>query len=136
MKSETQTVVGIFLLTHGNLGEALIDVATRILGKEFESLDFLGVKDDLSPDVTIKLAKKIIKKIETGNGVLILTDIVGATPCNITKNLLVPRKVEAVSGLNLSMLLRAMNYREQNIESLVSKTLSGGISGIQRVHTN
>jgi PTS system ascorbate-specific IIA component len=68
--------------------------------------------------------------MDEGNGVLILSDIYGATPCNIVSKLLIPGKVEGVSGVNLPMLVRALTYRNGDLSKLVEKALSGGREGV------
>jgi PTS system ascorbate-specific IIA component len=75
-------------------------------------------------------AQQMIKELDQGQGVLILSDIYGATPCNIVCKLLEPGRVEGIAGVNLPMLVRALTYRHEKLETLVEKALSGGREGV------
>ena len=72
----------------------------------------------------------MMKLVDSGRGVLLLTDIFGATPANVALKLLQPGRVEGVSGVNLPMLLRALTYRDKDMETLVTKTVAGGRDGV------
>jgi PTS system ascorbate-specific IIA component len=87
------------------------------------------------PDVIIPKALELLKQLDCGDGVLILSDICGATPCNIANQLVDPGRVECLSGANLSMLVRALTYRNEPLESLVEKALSGGKEGVMRIYS-
>jgi PTS system mannose-specific IIA component len=65
--------------------------------------------------------------------VLILTDMYGGSPSNVSAKLVVPGKVEAVAGVNLPMLIRAMTYREKSLDIMITKAISGGCEGVMRV---
>ena len=123
-------MIGIFLLTHGALGEALIDTAIHVLGARPLQLDSLGLLSQDSPDALVALAKEKIAAIDTGEGVLVLSDILGASPANLACKLLSPPHIEGVFGLNLPMLLRALTYRHEAMASLLQKTLDGGLAGV------
>ena len=71
-----------------------------------------------------------MKELDEGQGVLILSDIYGATPCNMVSKLLEPGRVEGVAGVNLPMLVRALTYRNESLARLVEKALSGGREGV------
>jgi len=62
--------------------------------------------------------------------VIILTDIMGGTPCNTMQQFLVPNQVEVITGMNLPMLIRTLNYRDQTLQFVVKKAISGGIDGV------
>ena len=78
-------------------------------------------------------ARALVKEIDDGHGVLILTDMFGGTPSNLAAKLLVPGKVDAVAGVSLPMLIRALTYREKSLEVIVTKAISGGCEGVVRV---
>jgi PTS system ascorbate-specific IIA component len=128
-------MIGILIISHGDLGNSLIHCANHVMGKRPEHLMHLGVtiKDD--PDVIIPKALELLKQLDCGDGVLILSDICGATPCNIANQLVNPGRVECLSGANLSMLVRALTYRNEPLESLVEKALSGGKEGVMRIYS-
>jgi PTS system ascorbate-specific IIA component len=75
-------------------------------------------------------AVDLTRQLDEGDGVLVLTDIYGATPGNIALKLLQPGRVEGISGVNLPMLIRALTYREQGLAVVVEKALSGGTEGV------
>ena len=77
-----------------------------------------------------------MRQLDEGGGVLVLTDIYGATPGNIALKLLVPGRVEGISGVNLPMLVRALTYREQGLALTVEKALSGGTEGVIHMTTD
>ena len=128
-------MIGILVISHGDLGNSLINCANHVMGKRPEHLVHLGVTIQDDPDVIILNALELLKQLDCGDGVLILSDICGATPCNIATELVNPGRVECLSGVNLSMLIRALTYRDKSLESLVEKALSGGKEGVMRIYS-
>ena len=102
-------MIGLFLLTHGTYGEALIQCACHVLIKRPPQIAQLGVAAQDDPLDALPLARDMLKFVDNGRGVLILTDIYGATPANLAMKLLEPGRVEGVAGVNLPMLLRAIS---------------------------
>ncbi|MBI3524958.1 MAG: PTS fructose transporter subunit IIA [Betaproteobacteria bacterium] len=123
-------MIGLFLLTHSSLGESLIQCACHVLNHRPRLIAQLGVAAQDDPLDALPLAQEMLKLVDGGAGVLILTDIFGATPSNIAQKLLAPGRIEGVSGVNLPMLLRALNNREKDMKHLVSKTIGGGRDGV------
>ncbi len=113
-------MIGIVITTHCNLGDALIDAAEFILGKRPEAM--VSVSIDLNENAEI-LRKKIaegIKKVNQKKGILILTDMFGGTPSNLSYSFLEEGHVEVLSGVNLPILIRAANIRDnEDLSSLV-----------------
>ncbi len=106
-------MIGIIIITHGRLGEALIETAEIIFGKPSEGV--ISVSIDLKEDVE-KLRKKIqdaVKAAGAQNGVLILTDMFGGTPSNLSYSFLEEGRVEVISGANLPVLIKAINIRHK-----------------------
>lgn len=128
-------MIGILIISHGDLGNSLIHCANHVMGKRPEHLMHLGITIHDDPDVIIPKALELLKQLDCGDGVLILSDICGATPCNIANKLVNPGRVECLSGANLSMLIRALTYRNEPLESLVEKALSGGKEGVMRIYS-
>ena len=128
-------MIGILIISHGDLGNSLINCANHVMGKRPEHLVHLGVTIRDDPDVIILNALELLKQLDCGDGVLILSDICGATPCNIATELVNPGRVECLSGVNLSMLIRALTYRDKSLELLVEKALSGGKEGVMRIYS-
>lgn len=123
-------MIGILLITHGTFGESLIQNVCHVLNKRPPLLGQLGIaaQDDLL-DV-LPMAELLLQKVDGGKGVLVLTDILGATPSNLGLKLLVPGRVEGVAGVNLPMLLRALTYRDRDMGTLLQKAVSGGRDGV------
>lgn len=123
-------MIGILLITHYGLGESLVQCAVHVLNKRPPQLVQLGVAAQDDPLDLLPLAEDLVKFVDKGEGVLILTDLYGATPANLAAKLLVPGRVEALSGVNIPMLIRALTYREKGWETLLSRATSGGRDGI------
>ena len=127
-------MIGILIVSHGTLGESLIHCASHVLGKRPLLLRQLGVTVHDDPDAILPQARDLIRFLDQGQGVLLLTDMFGATPSNIACKLLYPGHIEGVAGVNVPMLLRTLNYRGQlALPGLIEKVLSGGIEGVTRM---
>jgi len=126
-------MVGILLVSHGAFGESLIHCASHVLGKRPLYVRQLGVTVHDDPDEILPTAEDLIRFLDQGDGVLVMTDIYGATPSNIAAKLLRPGRVEGIAGVNLPMLIRALTYRNEPLESVVAKAVSGGTEGVVRM---
>jgi mannose PTS system EIIA component len=118
-------VIGIFLVTHGTFGESLVQNACHVLNKRPTQLIQLGVAAQDDPLDLLPLARRLRDSVDNGDGVLILTDIWGATPANLACKLLESGRTEGLAGVNLPMLLRAITYREKGWEILLSRAATG-----------
>ncbi len=123
-------MIGIFLITHTSLGESLIQCACHVLNKRPLQIGQLGVSAQDDPLDALPLARDMLKLVDNGDGVLILTDIYGATPSNLAMKLLEPGRIEGVAGVNLPMLLRAIAYRDKDMETLLTRSVAGGRDGV------
>ena len=123
-------MIGILLVTHGTYGEALVQNACHVLNKRPLLLNQLGVAAQDDPLDLLPLARDMVRLVDGGQGVLVLTDIFGATPSNLVMKLLEPGRVEGIAGVNLPMLLRAITYREQGKETLLVRAIGGGRDGV------
>ena len=85
------------------------------------------------PTLLLPQARTLVKELDAGDGVLILTDIYGGTPSNMAAKLVMPDKIEAVAGVSLPMLIRVLNYRDRTLQVIVTKAISGGCEGVLRV---
>src|SRR5688572_9118367 len=126
-------MVGILIITHGTLGEALIHCASHVLNKRPERLKQLGITAQDDPFNLLPQARALVKELDAGAGVLILSDMYGGSPANIAARLLVPGKVEGVAGVNLPMLIRVLNYRDRPLATIITKAVSGGCDGVVRI---
>ena len=129
-------MIGILIVSHGAFGEALIHCASHVLSKRPPLVRQLGVTVHDDPEEILPQAQELVKQLDVGQGVLVFTDILGATPSNIATRLLLPGKVEGVSGVNLPMLIRALTYRDQGLAVVVEKALSGGTGGVIHMTTD
>ena len=126
-------MVGILIVSHGAFGESLIHCASHVLGKRPLYLRQLGVTIHDDPEAILPVAEDLIRFLDQGKGVLVFTDIYGATPSNIASRILSPGRVEGIAGVNLPMLIRALTYRAEPLETLLEKALSGGVEGVTRM---
>jgi PTS system ascorbate-specific IIA component len=126
-------MVGILIVAHGAFGEALIHGASHVLGKRPLQVQQLGVTVHDDPEAILPQAQELVRQLDSGQGVLVLTDILGATPSNIGTRLLKPGRVEGASGASLPMLIRALTYRDAPLAGVVEKALSGGHEGVVRL---
>ena len=126
-------MIGILIVSHGAFGESLIHSASHVLGKRPTYLRQLGVTVHDDPDALLPVGEDLIRYLDQGGGVLVMTDIYGATPANVACRLLRPGRVEGIAGVNLPMLIRALNYREEPLEAVRDKALAGATEGIMRM---
>ena len=126
-------MIGILIVAHGTLGESLIHCASHVMGKRPLYLRQLGVTVHDDPNAILPQGRDLIRFLDQGQGVLVMTDIFGATPSNIASKLLAPNRVQGVSGVNMPMLIKALTYREQPMETLIQKTLAGAQEGVVRM---
>lgn len=123
--------VGVLLLTHEAMGGALLGAARHVLGNLRLPVDYLEIPPDADPDQMLHEAAASARKLDQGDGVLVLSDLYGATPCNVAQRLPAQGvRMHCVSGLNLPMLLRVLNYPEQSLHQLAQTAASGGRGGI------
>ncbi|WP_295570240.1 PTS fructose IIA subunit family protein [uncultured Stenotrophomonas sp.] len=121
---------GILLVTHPGVGTALLDVATRLLRHLPLKTEAFEVPFDADLDALLPLASAALRRVDGGDGVLILTDLYGASPANLAGQLArLGTPVRRVSALSLPMLLRVMNYPEQGLDQLPATAAAGTRNG-------
>jgi PTS system mannose-specific IIA component len=125
--------VGVLIISHDGIGPAILGTATLMLDDCPLQTKLLTTSRDCDPDQITEDAIEQVEVLDTGEGVLVLTDLYGATPCNIAQKLTSQRHVYVVSGLNLSMLIRVFNYPQLTLEELSEKAVSGGKDGISKI---
>ena len=127
-------MIGILIVSHGAFGESLIHSASHVLGRRPLYLRQLGVTVHDDPDAILPTAQDLIRFLDQGRGVLVMTDIYGATPSNIAARLLDPGRVEGLAGVNLPMLIKALTHREEaSLGELVERAVAGAAEGIVRM---
>ena len=127
-------MIGVLVVTHGAIGETLLYSAEQILGAKQPRVAALGVSRNDDPEAVLARARKLAAQLDDGEGLLVLTDMFGATPCNVAVRLLADGRVEGVSGVSLPMLVRVLSRRDGSLAALVQRALSGGAEGV--VHMN
>ncbi len=126
-------MIGILIIAHDTLPESLVKAVTHVLGTRPAQFETLSVTIADDPLDLLPVARERVRQLDTGDGVLIFSDIYGATPCNLAGKLLVPGRVEVVAGVNLPMLVRAFTYRAKGMDTMITKAVSGGRDGVLRV---
>ncbi len=121
---------GLLIITHDGIGAAMLGTATFILGGCPLSSRLLSATRDCDPDELIADALEEIRALDSGAGVLILTDLYGATPSNIAGRISEKAPVRTVTGLNLSMLIHVLNYPDLDLEAMAQAAVEGGRNGI------
>ena len=129
-------MVGVLLITHGNLGKSLIACAEHIFSAPVERAAAIEVSRHDDPDTVLLAAVQVLHTLDTGSGVLVLTDLFGGTPSNIATRMLAHEHCACVAGANLPMLLRALTYRHMPLDAVVEKALSGGRDGVVVMSTD
>ena len=119
-------MIGILLVTHNGLGDSLVDCVRHVMGSVPPNLKALSVLADDDPQLKEDEARALIAQLDTGDGVLLLSDLFGATPCNIMRRLCVSDRTEGIAGVNLPMLLRAVCYNAGSLAEVARKALDGG----------
>src|SRR5580704_4145752 len=126
-------MIGILIIAHGTLSDSLAAAVTHVLGarpSQFKTLDVSATDDPLH---LLPKARELVAELDNGDGVLIFSDIYGATPCNLATKLLVAGRIEGVAGVNLPMLVRAFTYRDKGMETMIKKAISGGCDGVLHI---
>ena len=126
-------MIGILLVTHGNIGKSLLNCATHILDSSPSSVDCLPINSNKNLENYSNIISKKIKDLDTGHGVLIMTDIYGATPCNLLNKFTKKNEVAVVTGVNLPMLIEAISERKDNLNFLVNDSIDCAIRNIKKL---
>ena len=119
--------VSVLIITHDQIGTALMDTAREMLGVNPMSVDVIPVLRAHNPDDLVEQAERIIDRNEQ---TLVLTDMYGSTPSNISCRLHTQENLRIVGGINLPMLVRVLNYPRLSLDELVDKAISGGRDGV------
>lgn len=123
-------MIGLLILTEKKLGAGLMAAVVHTLGSRPPQLETTDLDYAAAPEHVDALLRQCLQKVDGGDGVLILADVYGATHTNVACHLLVRGRIELITGVNLPMLLRVLNYRQLKMDELIDKALSGGSGGI------
>ncbi|HEX9719682.1 MAG TPA: PTS fructose transporter subunit IIA [Ramlibacter sp.] len=127
---------GILIIAHAPLAHALRQCALHVFPDCGPELAAIDVQPNLPPEETLATARIAMEQLTLGRqikGVLVLTDIFGATPSNVAQKLVDGVKSRLITGVNLPMLLRSVSYRNEPLEALVSRAVVGGTQGVMQV---
>lgn len=125
--------VALLLITHNDIGKTIHNAAVSVIGSSPLRTQFLSVDINCKPDDMFLQAQQQVTMLDTGDGVLILTDMYGSTPSNIACAMQTLH-VAVVTGLNLPMLIRVLNYPNLPLNQLATKAVSGGQDGVIFFH--
>ena len=131
-------MAGILVIAHAPLASALGKCAEHVYSCEpaaRRELRILDVESSADVPQTVQRARQLMQEVDRGNGILILTDVFGATPGNVAAQLADPGRVSVVAGVNLPMLLRAVCYRGEHLADVTAKALAGGQQGVVQIDT-
>lgn len=123
--------VGILLVTHPGIGMSMLHSARRIIAECPLQTMCLEVPVDANLERIGENIEKLIEQLDEGQGVLVMTDIFGATPNNIAREFAQQGRVAVLAGLNLPMLVRVFNYPDAPLKELCETAVTGGTRGVQ-----
>ena len=123
--------VALFLITHEGIASNLITVAEAVIKRKSQNLTYMEVPMDADADLVSEVIEQRLAQLDTKTGILFLTDIYGSSPSNIAMRLAERHHAHLISGVNLPMIIRLLNYRDEIEDRLIEKALSGAKKGIQ-----
>ena len=123
---------GILIIAHAPLAHALRQCVLHVFPDSESGVVAVDVQPNLSPEETLGAARIAMEQLGTPH-VLVLTDMFGATPCNVAHKLVDGVKSKLIAGVNLPMLLRTVTYRNESLEALVGRAVAGGVQGVMLV---
>jgi mannose PTS system EIIA component len=124
--------VTLFIIAHSPLASALRSCVAHVFPDRAGAILILDVAPDSSPEHTLSEARYLLQQADLSS-TLVLTDVFGATPCNVAQKLSEAENIKVVAGVNLPMLLRAVSYCHESLDALVSRAMSGGTQGVLTV---
>jgi PTS system ascorbate-specific IIA component len=126
--------VGIVIVTHGDTGATLLEVAEFILGESLAEIGFVPFRQSGDQLTTIAEVRAALARADSGDGVLVLSDLSGASPSNSVADVLEEHSGVLITGLNLAMLMSVWNYRREPLDLLARKAVESGRRGVKLLH--
>ena len=123
---------GIFIIAHAPLASALRQCVLHVFPDNPAGVVALDVLPNLPPEETLAQARILFKQMGTPCA-LVLSDVFGATPCNVAQKLVDGVHSKLIAGVNLPMLLRSVSYRHESLDAMVVRALAGGTQGVMQV---
>ncbi|CAH0351887.1 MAG: PTS fructose transporter subunit IIA [Leptothrix sp. (in: Bacteria)] len=130
---------GLFLIAHAPLASALKLAAQHCFPEAAQAMRILDVPSNLPPDeieAQCRIILEMLQKADSRGEALILADVFGATPCNIVQRLSDGVRVKVITGVNVPMLWRALNYSNESLDTLITRAVAGGTQGVMQIATN
>ena len=125
---------GILIIAHAPLASALRQCVLHVFPDGSKGMAAFDVQANVAPEETLVGASRALNLLDTPQ-ILVLTDVFGATPCNVAQKLVDGVNSKLITGVNLPMLLRAVTYRNESLDALVARAMAGGTQGIMQVAT-
>ena len=125
---------GILIIAHAPLASALRQCVLHVFPDAGTEVAAFDVQPNIPPEETLAGAAQALSLLRTPQ-TLVLTDVFGATPCNVAQKLVDGLNSKLIAGVNLPMLLRTVTYRRESLEALVARALAGGTQGVMPVTT-
>ena len=123
---------GIFIIAHAPLASAFRQCVSHVFPDQAVGVAALDVQPNMPPEETLAQARIMLAQLGMPQ-TLVLTDIFGATPCNVAQKLVDGVSSRLLTGINLPMLLRAVSYRHEPLDALVARALAGATQGVMQV---
>ena len=123
---------GILVIAHAPLASAMRQCMTHVFGAPPRCFAAIDVQPNVPPEETLAQARIVMQQLDCPT-CLVVTDIFGATPCNVAQKLVDGVNSKLVAGLNLPMLMRALSYRHDSLDALVARALAGASQGVMQV---
>lgn len=123
--------IALFFITHEGIASNLLNMGESIIRKPNNNLSFIEVPMDADFDTMFNSIQSKLNKLNLNRGILFITDIYGGTPSNIAQLLATSYDANLISGVNLPMIIRLLNYRNETEQVLIQKALDGAHKGIQ-----
>jgi len=123
--------IALFFITHEGIASNLLSVGESIIQKPNGNISFIEVPMDTPVNKIVSDAENNLKQLDISDGLFFITDVYGSTPSNIAQQLATKHKAHLLSGVNLPMVIRLLNYRDDTAENLLQKALEGAHQGIK-----
>ncbi len=127
---------GLLIIAHHPLASALKQAAAHTFAEAAARIEALDVAPNLPCDEIEAQARVMLERLQSADvrhEALVLADVFGATPCNVIQKLADGQHVKVITGVNVPMLWRALNYGHESLDTLVTRALAGGTQGVMQI---
>ena len=123
--------VALLFITHEGIATSLLDIGAAIIRRPNHNLSSIEIPMDADTETIALDIENKLTQLDLDDGVLFVTDIYGSTPSNVAQKIATKYDADLISGINLPMVIRLLNYRDENKQALIQKALTGAKHGIQ-----